>query len=129
MVGSNFILTKRNGDNTLLNIAEIVSAYTENIDLHSTKGRLIYKHYSTEQGLLYTVQLLLTGRRDMEYIFATAADRDAFYEQITAAISPAVIIEITAPKVPVLPDRLNPNSNFPALSIAKSPRKPRSPRE
>ena len=122
MVGSTFILTKRHGDNALLNIAEIVSVYTEDIDLHSTKGRVIYKQYPTEQGTLYTVQLLLSGRRDMEYIFATAADRDGLYDQLMAAISPSVVIEITALKVPLLSEEVRIGSSVASTSPRNEPR-------
>jgi hypothetical protein len=108
MVGSSFILTQRNGDKMLLNTAEVISIYTEDIDLRSSRGRYVYKQYPTAQGMLYTVQVMVTSRRDIEYIFAEAAARDALYEQLLSAIPPALVIDIAAPKVPQLVEEEGP---------------------
>lgn len=104
MVGSPFILVRRNGRQTLLNTTQIVSVYLDDIDLSSNRGKIIYKQYAPEQGVLYTMQVLLTGRREMEFIFATAADRDDLYGRILSAMPPAMVINSTSPDVPRLPE-------------------------
>jgi hypothetical protein len=106
MVGSSFILIKCNGRRTLLNVAQVASIYTSDIEIASKAGQIEYRHrYSIEQGTIYTIQMMLTTRREMEYIFARAAERDEAYDQIVAALAPAVVIESTAPIVPEVPEQ------------------------
>jgi hypothetical protein len=105
MVGSTYIHIKRNGRRRLLNIAQVASIYTSDIELTSKAGKIEYGHrYSVEQGTIYTIQLMLTSRREMEYIFARADERDEVYDQIVAALAPAVTIESSAPFVPEVPE-------------------------
>ncbi|RZJ87143.1 MAG: hypothetical protein EOO60_12530, partial [Hymenobacter sp.] len=67
MVGSQFVLIKRNGRRTLLNIAQVASIYTSDIVIASKAGQIEYgSRYPVEQGTLYTIQLMLTSRREME---------------------------------------------------------------
>ena len=47
---------------------------------------------------------MLASRREMEYIFATEAERDAMYDQFLTAVAPAMIIESTAPWPEQVPD-------------------------
>jgi hypothetical protein len=118
MVGSTYIHIKRNGRRTLLNIAQIASIHTSDIELASKAGQLEYSSkYSLEQGTLYTIQLMLTSRREMEYIFARADERDEVYDQLVTALAPAVVIESQAPFVPVMPEE------------PQEPEKPKEPRE
>lgn len=136
MVGSPFILIQRPGRRTLLNAAEIVSAYTEDIDLASNQGKLFYKQYDPAQGTLYTVQMLLTSRREMEHIFTTAAARDELFARLLAAMTPGVTIDIDEPRPVMLPEEPMPERPKPSDAAAppappapKPPRKPRMPRK
>ncbi len=105
MVGSTYIHIKRNGRRTLLNVAQVASIYTSDIKIASKAGRIEYGHrYPVEQGTIYTIQLLLTSRREMEFIYATADERDELYNQIVAALAPAVTIESPVPFVPEIPE-------------------------
>lgn len=105
MVGSTYIHIKRNGRRTLLNAAQIASVYTSDIEIASKAGQVEYgKRYPIEQGTLYTIQLMLTSRREMELIYARADERDEVYNQIVAALAPAVTIESFAPAVPEVPE-------------------------
>ena len=119
MVGSTYIHIKRNGRRRLLNIAQVASIYTSDIDLTSKAGKLEYSsQYPLEQGTIYTIQLMLATRREMEYVFARADERDEVYDQIVAALAPTVVIESLAPFVPEIPEE-------PAKP--KEPRKPSYP--
>jgi hypothetical protein len=102
MVGSTFIQTNRGDHRTLINTAQVVSIYTKDIELASKGGMIEYRRYSIELGTIYTIQVMLTSRREMEYVFATAAERDELYNQMVQAIAPAVSIENNAPIVPEL---------------------------
>jgi hypothetical protein len=105
MVGSTYIQIKRNGRRTLLNVAQVASIYTSDIEIASKAGQIEYRHrFSVEQGTIYTIQMMLASRREMEYIFATAAERDEVYNQIVIVLAPSVVIESTAPFVPEVPE-------------------------
>jgi hypothetical protein len=43
---------------------------------------------------------MMTNRREIEYISAKDDERDEVYNQIIAALTPAVVIESFAPAVP-----------------------------
>jgi hypothetical protein len=104
MVGSTYIHIRRNGRRTLLNVAQVASIYTSDIEIASKAGQIEYGHrYPVEQGTIYTIQLMLTSRREMEFIYAKADERDEVYDQIVAALAPAVTIENLAPFVPEIP--------------------------
>ncbi len=106
MVGSTYIYFKRNGRRTLLNVAQIASVYTSDIDLASKAGKVEYSHqYPLEQGTIYTSQLMLTSRREMEQVYARADERDEVYNQLVAALAPAVVIESFAPFVPAVSEK------------------------
>lgn len=144
MVGSSFLLLQRAGRQTLLNAAEIVSAYTEDIDLASNQGTQLYDRFDPALGTLYTIQFLLTSRREMELVYGTAAARDEVYAQLVAALAPSVTIASTEPlptqlpEVP-LPERPHPRYAHPAPAASqeqatpppapKPPRKPRTPQK
>jgi hypothetical protein len=113
MVGSTYIHIKRNGRRTLLNVSQIASAYTSDIEIASRAGQIEYgKRYPLEQGTIYTIQMMLNTRREMEFIFARADERDEVFNQIAAALAPSVVIESFAPFVP---------------EIKEEPEKPRKP--
>lgn len=99
MVGSSFILTRRHGRLTLLNTTEIAAAYTEEVDRTTRRGRNLYTEYDAEVTIFYTVQVMLTGRREMEYVFANLTERDALFEEIRKALSPSVTIDIAEPLI------------------------------
>jgi hypothetical protein len=99
MVGSPFILTRRDGRQSLLNTSQIVFIYNEDIDRATRAGALGYSEYDPTISKLYTIQVLLTSRREMEYVFATADERDAAYDDLIKAISPGVTIDIAAPRM------------------------------
>lgn len=99
MVGSAFIHTQRpNGCRTLINVNQVASIYTTEVDLASKDGQYGYKQYAPEQGMLYTIQVMLTSRREMEYLFTTAVDRDTLYNQFVAALAPSVTLEFDTPQ-------------------------------
>jgi hypothetical protein len=105
MVGSTYIHIKRNGRRTLLNVTQVASIYTSDIEIASKAGQIEYgTRYPVEQGTIYTIQLMLTSRREMEFIYALADERDEVYDQIVAALAPAVVIESLAPNVPLSPE-------------------------
>lgn len=99
MVGSSFILTRRHERLTLLNTAQIVSAYTEDIDRTTREGQLRYNDYEPSVAKLYTIQLLLTSRREMEFVFASYKERDSVFEQMQKAVSPGLTLDIAEPLI------------------------------
>ncbi|HEX8349470.1 MAG TPA: hypothetical protein VF598_05900, partial [Hymenobacter sp.] len=66
-------------------------------DRTTRRGQLLYTEYDPEATILYTLQVMLTGRREMEYVFANLAERDALFEEILKAVSPSVTIDIAEP--------------------------------
>jgi hypothetical protein len=103
MVGSQFVLIVRNGRRTLVNISQIASLWVEDIDLSNGEKHLMYEDVDPAIGIVYSLEILMTSRRELYFQFPNAADRDAVYEQLLAAISPAVIIESNGPATPKLP--------------------------
>lgn len=99
MVGSPFIQINRHDRRRLLNSSQIVAVYTEDFDLTTRRGQLLYDDYDHEVGMLYTVQLLLTSRREMEYVFADKAERDSMYEELLQLLTPSATISIASPFV------------------------------
>ena len=105
MVGSQFVLIKRNGRDTLINISQIASLWVENIDLSSEREAMMYRDVDPALGTLYALELLMTSRREVYFHYPNAADRDAVYEQLLAAISPALVIESNGPRTPKMPEQ------------------------
>lgn len=103
MVGSPFVLIKRNGRQTLLNISQIASLWVEDIDLSSGSDNIMYRDVDPAIGVVYSLEVLMTSRRELYFQFPNAADRDAVYEQLLAAISPSLVIESNGPSTPKLP--------------------------
>jgi hypothetical protein len=103
MVGSQFVLIKRNGRQTLLNISQIASLWVEDIDLSSGREHIMYRDIDPAIGMVYSLELLMTSRRELYFQFPNAADRDAVYEQLLAAISPGLIMESNGPSTPKIP--------------------------
>ncbi|MDO7851364.1 hypothetical protein [Hymenobacter convexus] len=99
MLGSSFFYTRRNERLQLLNMAEVVAIYTENIDRTTREGQLRYEDYDPAVTVLYTIQLLLTSRREMEYVFAGYAERDSVFEEMQKAVSPGVTLNIVEPLI------------------------------
>ena len=113
MVGSSFILTRRPERHTLLNSAQIVWAYTEDIDRSTREGQMRYEDYDPAVTTLYTIQLVLTSRREMEYVFASCAERDALFEGMQKAVYPSVTLDIAEPLIKriMLPARPKPTAD------------------
>lgn len=103
MVGSPFVLIKRNGRQTLLNISQIASLWVEDIDLASGIDNIMYRDIDPAIGMVYSLEVLMTSRRELYFQFPNAADRDALYGQLLAAISPSLVIESNGPSTPKLP--------------------------
>ena len=103
MVGSQFVLIKRNGRQTLLNISQIASLWVEDIDVSDGSEHLMYRDIDPTVGMVYSLELLMTSRREVYFQYPNAADRDAVYEQLLAAISPALVIENDGPSIPKSP--------------------------
>ena len=102
MVGSQFVLIVRNGRRTLINIGQIASLWVEDIDLTGHIENIMYRDVDPAIGMVYSMEILMTSRRELYFQFPNAADRDAVYEQLLAAISPALIIESNGPTTPKL---------------------------
>jgi hypothetical protein len=65
MVGSTYIHIKRKGRRALLNVAQIASIYTSDIEMASKAGQIEYgKRYPLEQGTIYILQLMMTSGRE-----------------------------------------------------------------
>jgi hypothetical protein len=103
IVGSQFVLIIRNGRRTLVNISQIASLWVEDIDLSSDQNNIMYRDVDPAIGMVYSLEVLMTSRRELYFQFPNAADRDAVYEQLLAAISPAIIIESTGPSTLKIP--------------------------
>lgn len=101
MVGSQFVLIKRNGRSTLLNISQIASLWVDDVDLNDGHVHPYYADVDPALGTVYSLELLMTSRREVYFHFPNAADRDAVYEQLLAAISPALVIESNGPRTPM----------------------------
>jgi hypothetical protein len=65
----------------------------------------MYRDVDPAMGTVYSLELLMTSRRELYFQFPNAADRDAVYEQLLAAISPVLIIESNGPTIPKLPGK------------------------
>lgn len=99
MVGSSFIHIKRDGRRTVLNAREIASVFTEEYDLTTPEGQLLFKRYDPALGMIYIVRVTLTSQYGLEFLFAVQADRETFYEQLLTAIAPAATITVESPRL------------------------------
>jgi hypothetical protein len=102
MVGSQFVLINRNGRRTLVNISQIASLWVDDIDMSKGTETIFYRDIDPAAGTVYTIELLMTSRREVYFYFPNATERDAVYEQLLAAISPALVIESNGASVPML---------------------------
>jgi len=105
MVGSQFVLIVRNGRRVIINISQIASLWVDDIDLSDGAVHPYYADVDPAVGTVYALELLMTSRREAYFHFPNAADRDAVYEQLLAAISPALVIESNGPSTPKLPGK------------------------
>lgn len=105
MVGSQFVLIVRNGRRTLVNISQIASLWVEDIDLSKGEEHIMYRDIDPAIGMVYSLEVLMTSRRELYFQFPNATDCDAVYEQLLAAISPALVIESNGPSTPKLPGK------------------------
>ena len=99
MVGSPFIYTQCGKRRTLLNTTQIGAITVEEVDVTSKEGALFYSEYDPSEGKIFVLQILMADGRPFRYLFASAADRDAMYDQIMAALAPALTIIDTSPDV------------------------------
>lgn len=65
----------------------------------------MYRDVYPAIGMVYSLELLMTSRRELYFQFPNAADSNAVYEQLLAAISPSLVIESNGPTTPKLPEK------------------------
>lgn len=93
------------GRRALLHSSQIAAIYTSDIKLASRASQWEYgRRYPVKQGMRCTMQRMRTSRREIEISYARADKRDKVYDQLVAAIAPALTLEGLAPFVPELPE-------------------------
>lgn len=107
MVGSPFLYTECGTRRTLLNSTQIAAVYVDEVDVNSKYATALHREFDPPGGKIYTLEILMAHGRPFHYFFTTAADRDAMYSDVCAALVPSVTIVNTAPDVPRKPKELD----------------------
>ncbi|MGI4871348.1 MAG: hypothetical protein ACRYFX_09230 [Janthinobacterium lividum] len=106
MVGSQFLYTECGTRRTLLNSTQIAAIYVDEVDVNSKDATSFHRQFDPPGGKMYTLEILMSYGRPFHYLFNTAAERDAMYDELIAALPPAIAIVNTASDVPRKPKEL-----------------------
>ena len=75
----------------MLNAAQLVALYPEDIVLTEANRQGNFKHYPPDQLIAYTIQLMMTSRREMEFLFNTKEERNSSFEAVQKALNPTLV--------------------------------------
>jgi hypothetical protein len=73
------------------------------IKLDSDSGKLRFAEFDPADGVIYLLTIMMASGKYSECLFTTAGDRDKRYDEILAALAPAVTIIDDSPDVPRKP--------------------------